>query len=106
MNALDLDKLERAVKLARELERIAEKVTPMLQLLDKLGGDVVIQKATDRLVGRSNVREILNVGNGVIYGLIRRGDLTPLYVAGSKAAKFRLSEVERILNNLSKSAKE
>lgn len=101
MNTLDLDKLEHAVKLARELERIAESVTPMLQLIDKLGGDAVIPVLSDRLIDRKVIRKALHIGNGKINGLIRRGDLTPLYVEGSKATKFRLSEVEKILRNLS-----
>lgn len=97
-----IKRLEKAVELGRELERIADKVTPMLQLIDKLGKDAILPQLSDRLIGRGEVREALKVGNAAISTLIRNGNLTPLYIANARSAKFRISEVERIINGLNK----
>lgn len=104
MATINLDELREAVELARELERIADKVTPMLQLIKELGGGkgVIIPPATDRFLGRGEVIKILKCGAGTVAKLIERGQLTPYYVADSRAAKFRLSQVEEILGNRSK----
>ena len=103
MGTIDLDKLRECVELARELERIAEKVTPMLQLIKELGNDrrVLIPPATDRFISYSEVLKILKVGDAVIKALVKQGRLTPLYVAGSSAKKFRLSEVQKVLKGRS-----
>lgn len=97
-----INKLSEAVELGRELERIADKVTPMLQLINKLGPNALLPQMPDRLIGRGEVRDALKVGNTALQTLIRDGKLTPLYIAGSNSAKFRMSEVERIINGLNK----
>ena len=92
---INIDELREAVELMRELERIAEKVNPMFQAIEKNGG-VVVPVATDRFITRGEVCKILKIGSATLSTLIREGDLTPLYIAGSSQAKFRLSEVENI----------
>lgn len=89
MKTIDIETLERAVALARELERLSEKLTPFLELIKA----AAVPNSTERFVGRGEVRKILRVGNSTIAMLISMGLLTPLYVAGSNEAKFRLSEV-------------
>lgn len=89
MKTIDIETLERAVALARELERLSEKLTPFLEQIKA----VDVPNSTERFVGRGEVRKILRVGNSTIAMLISMGLLTPLYVAGSNEAKFRLSEV-------------
>lgn len=86
---IDIETLERAVALARELERLSDKLTPFLELV----ASAQDFSPCDRFVGRGEVRKILRVGNSTIAMLISMGLLTPLYVAGSNEAKFRLSEV-------------
>lgn len=92
---INLDELREAVKLMRELERIAEKIAPMLQAIEKNSG-LVVPVSTERFITRGEVCEILNIGSKALYALIKNGDLTPLYIANSSQAKFRLSEVESI----------
>ena len=103
MCTIDLDKLRECVELARELERIAEKVTPMLQLIKELGNNkrVLIPPATDRFISRCEVAKLLKCGGTTIATLIEQGKITPLYLADSTAAKFRLSEVQNILEGRS-----
>lgn len=103
MGTIDLNELREFVELARELERIADKVTPMLQLMKELGDDrrALIPPATDRFIGRKEVCKLLKCGTGAVSTLITRGQLTPLRVADSTAAKFRLSEVMKILEGKS-----
>ena len=86
------------MKLTRELKRIADKVTPMLELMKELNGNrALIPPVTDRFVSRNEVCKILKVGNGTIATLVKRGQLNPLYVADSSAKKYRLSEVMKIV---------
>ena len=92
---INLDELREAVELMRELERIAEKVNPMLQAIEKNGG-VVVPVAVERFIARGEVCKILNIGTKALSTLIENGDLTPLYIAGSSQAKFRLSQVVNV----------
>lgn len=92
MKTIDIETLERTVALARELERLSEKLTPFLELIKV----AAVPSSTERFVGRGEVRKILRVGNSTVAKLISTGLLTPLYVTGSNEAKFRLSEVLRI----------
>ena len=90
MKTIDIEALEQAVTVARELERLSDKLTPFLELIK------AVAVPTERFVGRGEVRKILRVGNSTVAKLISAGQLTPLYVTGSNEAKFRLSEVLRI----------
>lgn len=94
MKTIDIESLERAVALARELERLSDKLTPFLELLKTVGAQDF--PPTDRFIGRGEVRKLLRVGCSTVAKLISAGQLTPLYVKGSSEAKFRLSEVLKI----------
>ena len=98
MTTIDLKELREFVKLAWELERIADKVTPMLELIKELNGNrALIPPVTDRFVSRNEVCKILKVGTTAVATLVKRGQLTPLCVADSSAKKYRLSEVMKIV---------
>lgn len=96
----NLDELRETVSLMRELERIADKVLPMLELLNAAGEkNIIVPPVTDRLVERGTVAKILKLGSVGINHLIQSGQLTPLYIANSNNMKFLLSEVEQILSD-------
>lgn len=95
MKTLNLEELKEFVAAAQELERIADKLMPFLELVKVLGNGFV-PTPTDRFIGRGEVRKILYIGWKTINHLIKEGKLTPLYIAGSCEMKFRLSEVLKI----------
>ena len=102
---MTLEELREAATLLKEIEPQVDKFIRMLELLKEIGLDkqgVIIPPATERFVGRNEVCRILKVGGNTVQTLISNGQLTPLYVAGSNATKFRLSEVL----NIPKSRKE
>lgn len=102
MATIDIDDLREVVELARELERIADKVTPMLELIKELKDKrALIPPVTDRFITSKEAAKILKVGNGTIATLVKRGQLNPLYVADSRAKKIRLSEVMKIVEGRS-----
>lgn len=102
MATIDIDDLQEVVELARELERIADKVTPMLELIKELKDKrALIPPVTDRFITSKEAAKILKVGNGTIATLVKRGQLNPLYVADSRAKKIRLSEVMKIVEGRS-----
>ena len=73
-------------------------MTPMLELIKELNGTrALIPPVTNRFVSRKEVCKILKVGTDAVSTLIKRGQLTQIYVADSSAAKFRLSEVMKIV---------
>ena len=93
---INLDELREAVKLMRELERIADKIAPTFQQIKSLNNDVVAPVVTERYIERGKVREILNVGSAAVTALVNKGLLTPVYIADSNNMKFALSEVLKI----------
>lgn len=93
---INLDELREAVKLMRELERIADKIAPTFQLVKSLDNGVVLPVVPDRYIERAKVCEILNIGSASITSLIDKGLLTPVYIADSRNMKFALSEVLNI----------
>ena len=102
MATIDLEEMREIVELARELERIADKVTPMLELIKELKDKrALIPPVTDRFITSKEAAKILKVGNGTIATLVKRGQLNPLYVADSRAKKIRLSEVMKIVEGRS-----
>ena len=92
---IDLDELREAVELMRELERLSEKLLPVLELL-KDNKSLVVPCATERFLELREVCKIFKVGSNVIRKLVEQGHLTRYYIADSSSAKYRLSEVERV----------
>lgn len=95
---INLDELREAEQLMSKIAAHAEKILPALQLMKETGNtNVVIPPIMDRLLERGQVTKILKVGSPTVTHLINAKKLTPLYIAGSNSAKFRLSEVERLI---------
>ena len=99
MNNFDMEKLERTVKLLRELDTLLDSVVPKLEFVEKFGANAILPQLPDRLLERGEVLEILKIGTVALNRLINSGDLTKLYIANSTSAKFLLSEIEQIIAN-------
>lgn len=95
MKTLNLEELKEFVAAAQELERIADKLMPFLELVKELGNGFV-PTPTDRYIRRGEVRKILHIGWQTINHLIKAGYLQPFYIAGSCEMKFRLSDVLKV----------
>lgn len=97
---IDVAELEKLAAVLREISPLVKDVTRMLELMKELGmkgNSVVVPPVTERLLQRNDVIKILKVGSAAIATLIKNGQLTPLYIADSTSAKFRLSEVMKLL---------
>ena len=54
---------------------------------------------TDKLLSRKELSEIVGLGKTAIYAAIKRGTLPPPIKISPMVARWRLSEVERFLEN-------
>lgn len=96
MNVSNIEELEQLAALLHEITPQVKEITHMLELMKELGlsaESVLIPPIADRFIERGDVAKILKVSPSTVSKLVQQGTLTPLYIAGSQNAKFRLSQV-------------
>ena len=80
MNTIDLDKLQRFMEQARELQAIAADLKPFLELIRELDEKKILAMPTDRLIHAGEAAKLLGVNQNSISSFVKKGLLTPLYV--------------------------
>ena len=93
---LNLEELREAEALMARMAEHAEKILPVLKLVNEAGGRAILPEPADRLIHLGELTQMLRISSAVVTQLIAEGKLHPLYVGDSSRQKFRLSEVKQL----------